>query len=75
MDLGTVYAKNGNFNEALLEFNKALEINPQIADTHYNLAVLYEFLNQTANAKKEFIIAYQLEPDNKLFRDRVFGYR
>jgi len=52
-----------------------LKINPYSADAHYNLAILYEFLNQTDEAKKEITIASSLEPDNKLFINKLKRYK
>lgn len=41
-NLGVIYDKSGMYLEALKEYEKALAVDPQDPDTHYNLAILYD---------------------------------
>ena len=63
-DIGTVYAKMGDFDGAIMEINKAIEINPYNADYYYNLAIIYEYLKDKEKAKDLLIKGLEIEPDN-----------
>jgi len=41
-NMATVYAKEGRFREAEEEYLRALKVDPTDADSHYNLAILYD---------------------------------
>ena len=40
-NLGYTYLQQGKFNEAIAEYQKSIRINPNHAETHYNLARAY----------------------------------
>ena len=70
-DLATVYGHIGEFDLALLELDEAIRIDKDYADAHYNLGILLKFLGEENKARKEFKIAYNLEPGNELYRKRL----
>jgi tetratricopeptide (TPR) repeat protein len=37
---GTAYSENGEYDQAVPDFNKAIELNPEFADAYYNRAVV-----------------------------------
>lgn len=41
-NLGVAYTKEKNYDMAIEEYERVLSLNPQDADTHYNLAILYD---------------------------------
>jgi|GEM_PF-758275 len=49
----------GAFAQAEGNFKRALKLNPDFAQTHYNLAVLYETLGETEPAATQFQLAAQ----------------
>ena len=40
--LGIVYRKIGRFTDALVNYQKALELSPDLADVHLNMGILYD---------------------------------
>jgi tetratricopeptide (TPR) repeat protein len=52
VNLGAVYGREGKLEEAILHFQKALEINPDDAMTHHNLALAY--YNKKENRKAAY---------------------
>ena len=70
-DLATVYGHMGEFDLALLELDEAIRIDRDYADAHYNLGILLKFLGEENKARKEFEIAYNLEPGNELYGKRL----
>ena len=54
-NLGVFYTQKQDYNNALVEFEKVLELNPNDPATHYNLGVIYaEFLNNKPKAMMHF---------------------
>ena len=49
---------------------KAIRIDRDYADAHYNLGILLEFLGEEDLASKEFLIAFNLEPENELYKGK-----
>lgn len=61
--LGVTQAKRRQFHDAVLAFNKVVELQPSLAEPHNNLAVIY---NETGNyraAVNELEISLTLKPD------------
>ena len=48
--LGPASNKAGNIKEAVHEFEKTIKINPNSAEAHFNLGILYESLDQGEKA-------------------------
>lgn len=47
---GIAYADNGQFEMAIAKFNKAIELNPQLADVYFSRGVIYNKLGQYERA-------------------------
>jgi len=45
-NLGAAYQKLGRYKDAVREFEKTLKYNPMSAEAHYNLALIYENMNE-----------------------------
>ena len=62
-ELGTLYAKQNKYDEAVASFKLALDINKTDADAHFALGVVYQKRNEHANAVSEFQEAVRYIPD------------
>ena len=49
-NLGAAYQKLGRYKDAVREFEKTLKYNPMSAEAHYNLALIYENMNEGKKA-------------------------
>ena len=54
--------KKKNFNTAILQYKKIISINPNLALVYYNLGLIYENLEETAMAKKNYIKSVKVDP-------------
>ncbi len=61
-ELGQRYMTNGDLQTALEKLNLALKFDPNYAPAHTVIAVLYERINQPANAELHYRRAAVLEP-------------
>ena len=41
VNLGAVFRRQGKFKEALEQFNQALQLSPNLAEAHYEFAIIY----------------------------------
>jgi Flp pilus assembly protein TadD len=57
IQFGTEMAKDGNWNEAIFRWKRALTLDPQNPRIHNNLAVAYESLGDYAKANAEYVAA------------------
>ncbi|MDP3732564.1 MAG: tetratricopeptide repeat protein, partial [Candidatus Omnitrophota bacterium] len=65
-NLGVFYLQRQEYNEAIVEFTKVLELNPNDAATHYNLGLIYaEYLSNKEKAIIHFKRYLMLEPKDK----------
>jgi tetratricopeptide (TPR) repeat protein len=65
-NLGVVYLQRQEFNEAIGEFQKVLELNPNDAATHYNLGIIYaDYLGNKPKAILHFKKYLALDPKDK----------
>jgi Flp pilus assembly protein TadD len=60
LQLGNLHADQGNFAEALPEYQRALELDSDLADGHYRLAQAYVRTGQKDKAQEQFQIYQQL---------------
>ena len=63
MGLGNIFLKKNNFEQAIVEWQKALEINPQNAEAHFNLGCTFMKQNRLDKAAEHLQEAIQLEPN------------
>ena len=61
-ELGQKYMQQGKLELALEKLNRALEFNPDYADAHTVIAVLYESINDRAKAEDHYRRAAQIRP-------------
>jgi Flp pilus assembly protein TadD len=59
--LGICYAHTNRTSQAVREYRRALQIEPNMAEAHLNLAYAYQLLNQPRNAHEEYKTACQLD--------------
>lgn len=64
VSLGLTYLKNGNYSQAKLNLDRALDFAPRSADVHYSLAYYYQQVGETARADASFNTAIDLAPRN-----------
>jgi chromosome segregation ATPase len=65
-NLGVFYLQQQQYNEAIREFEKDLEFNPDDAAAHYNLGLIYaEYLDNKPKAIKHFKRYITLDPKDK----------
>jgi len=66
--LGALLMEDGRYEPALAHFERAVEIAPQIAEPHNNLAVALDHLGQGERAVEEIQKAAALTPDDPYVR-------
>jgi tetratricopeptide (TPR) repeat protein len=59
---GDKYFKQGRYNEALIEYRNAIQVNPRLVQAHYQLAQVYLRLRSAAAAYKELRETVTLDP-------------
>ena len=52
--MGSIYANEGRHKEAIEKYKKAIELEPNYVQAHYNLARIYEKLEKRGMAKEEY---------------------
>jgi type IV pilus assembly protein PilF len=63
-ELGQSYMQNGDLQGALGKLNKALQFDPNYIPAHTVIAVLYERINNSAEAERHYRRAQQLDPSS-----------
>jgi tetratricopeptide (TPR) repeat protein len=61
LQLGILYADQHEFDKSLPEYERALELNPNLSDAHYRLGQYYVHAGQKDHAQQEFAVYQQLE--------------
>src|SRR5437588_8301796 len=61
---GIELADRGWLDEAIREFKKAIELDPNSAHAHDNLATVYSEKKLYREALREYLTALELEPDS-----------
>lgn len=64
ISLGLTYLQNGNYSQAKMNLDKALEFAPRMADTHYSLAYYYQLVEENERAAEAYNNAMKLAPRN-----------
>jgi len=63
---GNEYYRQGNYDSAIAEYNKALQLNPNDASAYNNLGLAYESLGQYQKAIEYLQKSLQLDPNDAL---------
>jgi tetratricopeptide (TPR) repeat protein len=62
-NLGVIYTQGKEYEQAVKEYRKALEVNPRNAKAHYNLAIIYDdYFKDRANARIHYRNFLELDP-------------
>jgi len=64
VNLGAGYLRQGRIDLAIERLERALELEPRLADAHSTIAIAYDQLGRQADAERHYLRATQLEPDN-----------
>jgi Tfp pilus assembly protein PilF len=62
VNLGAVYSRMGNLEEAVKSLRKAIQIDPKRAEAYYNLGLIYRRQNQSELAVQAYREALHLNP-------------
>ncbi len=62
-NLGDLYARRENYEQAIQEFRTAIEIKPTYAEAYYNLGNTYLKVGDIQNAKRTFEVVLKLAPN------------
>ena len=62
-NLGMAFTRQENFDQAIIHYNKALEIDPYFANVYYNLGYVFLRRDELDEAIKHFTKALDLAPD------------
>ena len=61
--LGTAYEADGNNQEAIIHYNKAIEINPGYTKAYGNLGKLFTDIGRYSDAEDKLKTVIQIDPD------------
>jgi tetratricopeptide (TPR) repeat protein len=64
LQLGILYSSQHNYEKAIGFYTKAIELDPQLGEAHYRLAVAYDRTGDPAEAKAEFVLHDEIEKQN-----------
>jgi len=73
-DFGVQMAKMNLWREAMFRFKRAVQIDPNDARAHNNLAVAYEATGDFENARKEYLEALKLDRTNSYIQKNYSRY-
>jgi len=68
VEFGIAVAQRGLWREAIYRWERAVQIDPQYAAAHNNLAVAYEHEGDFEKARGAYEKALELQPDNALIK-------
>jgi tetratricopeptide (TPR) repeat protein len=60
---GTAYLNLGNYRQAIVDYNKAIEIRPKYTDAYYNRGISYWHLGNKMQAIRDFDSAIEINPN------------
>jgi tetratricopeptide (TPR) repeat protein len=72
---GAVYASAGQFNRAITNYNRAIELNPNFADAYNHRGIAYHNLGQLKQAVADYTKAIELKPNYiEAYNNRGIAY-
>jgi len=72
---GVAAARSNSWDEAARQWKKALDLGPESAAAHNNLAVAYEKQGAFDEARKEYEAALRLDPGNVTIKDNFEKFK
>jgi len=70
LQLGIVHSGQGAYNEAISDYRKALDADPQMEEAHYRLAQAYRQIGDSEKSKEELRVYGQLAKESAQKQDR-----
>jgi tetratricopeptide (TPR) repeat protein len=64
MQLGSLYADQHEYAKSIPEYQRALELDPNLSDAHYRLGTDLVHVGQKDDAQKEFAIYQKLRAEH-----------
>ena len=64
-----MYTELKNYEKALADYSKLIQLNPNIPDGYLNRGILYNNLKQYDKAYNDFDIVLKMQPNNKYAQD------
>ena len=64
LESGQRYFDKGQYREAEIQFENAIQVDSRFADAHYKLALAAMKLQQWPTAYQELLTTVQIQPDN-----------
>ncbi len=64
VQLGNLYSDQHNYTESISQYERALQLNPNLSDAHYRLGTDYVHVGQKDRAKQEFAIYQKLRAEH-----------
>ena len=72
LQLGVLYSERGDFPRAVLSYQEAIKVNPELEEAHYRLAQAYKRTGEKAKAEQELQLYNQIskKKDEAIERER-----
>ncbi|MCF6155494.1 MAG: tetratricopeptide repeat protein [Candidatus Brocadia sp.] len=64
-EIGDLYLRKGMYDEAIEEYKKAIEADPNCAIAHFNLSIVYDKKGMKEKADEEYATYKRLKPNRK----------
>jgi tetratricopeptide (TPR) repeat protein len=61
LQLGILHSGRGGFEQAIRDYKRAIEVNPQLSEPHYRLGLAYRRTGEESKAEQEFRVYEQME--------------
>jgi protein O-mannosyl-transferase len=73
--VGVIYTLKKDYKKALEAFTSSLEVQNNVYRTYLDRSILYSITGDSINAIKDFVVAYQLNPNSeKVLADSCFNF-
>jgi len=64
VQLGNLYADQHRYSDSIPQYQRALELNPNLPDAHYRLGTDFVHLGKKENAEREFAVYQKLRAEH-----------
>lgn len=72
---GLIFRHNGNWSASIIEYNKAIEINPEFFNAYTECAFNYSYIHDSINALQYYEKAHSLDSSNERIKDIIKNYK